>query len=187
MGVAPLLPSYAKQEPWEIALDRLAELVRNQETREVAKGAADNIARSRIVYHITNYGQIIPRLQKSKDGITWTGGRNIALATFQQNAVEGMSELDKSLAACVKYFNAGYSIGDIYELGGPKALSLLAGYPFVYMERNPDIPIVITKEELQLVVTQLKDGYQVSSNVKQLGSSNTILNKENDQLYRIVN
>lgn len=186
MGVAPLLPSYAKQEPWEIALDRLAELVRNQETREVAKGAADNIARSRIVYHITNYGQIIPRLQKSKDGITWTGGRNIALATFQQNAVEGMSELDKSLAACVKYFNAGYSIGDIYELGGPKALSLLAGYPFVYMERNPDIPIVITKEELQLVVTQLKDGYQVSSNVKQLGSSNTILNKENDQLYRIV-
>ena len=54
------------------------------------------------------------------------------------------------------------------------------------MERNPDIPIVITKEELQLVVTQLKDGYQVSSNVKQLGSSNTILNKENDQLYRIV-
>ncbi len=56
----------------------------------------------------------------------------------------------------------------------------------VYMERNPDIPIVITKEELQLVVTQLKDGYQVSSNVKQLGSSNTILNKENDQLYRIV-
>lgn len=186
MGVAPLLPSYAKQEPWEIALDRLAELVRNQETREVAKGTADNIARSRIVYHITNYGQIIPRLQKSKDGITWTGGRNIALATFQQNAVEGMSELDKSLAACVKYFNAGYSIGDIYELGGPKALSLLAGYPFVYMERNPDIPIVITKEELQLVVTQLKDGYQVSSNVKQLGSSNTILNKENDQLYRIV-
>lgn len=71
-------------------------------------------------------------------------------------------------------------------MGGPKALSLLAGYPFVYMERNPDIPIVITKEELQLVVTQLKDGYQVSSNVKQLGSSNTILNKENDQLYRIV-
>ena len=41
MGVAPLLPSYAKQEPWEIALDRLAELVRNQETREVAKGAAE--------------------------------------------------------------------------------------------------------------------------------------------------
>ena len=66
MGVAPLLPSYAKQEPWEIALDRLAELVRNQETREVAKGTADNIARSRIVYHITNYGQIIPRLQSRK-------------------------------------------------------------------------------------------------------------------------
>lgn len=186
MGVEPLLPVYVKREPWEMALDRLAEMARSQEAGETAKGAVGGIAQVRIVYHITSHGQIIPRLQKSKDGITWTGGRNIALSTFQQNAVEGMSALDKSLSACVEHYNAGYSLGDIYELGGPKALSLLVGYPFVYMAENPDLPVVITKEELQLVVTQLEDGYQVNSNVGRPESSDLILKKENDQLFRIV-
>lgn len=186
MGVAPLLPAYARQEPWETTLESLAELIRDQETKGTTKEVADSVARVRIVYNVTNHGQIIPRLQKSNDGVTWTAGRNIALSTFQQNSVEGMNELDKSLAACVKHYSAGYSLGDIYELGGTKALSLLAGYPFVYMDKNPTIPIVITKEELQLVVTQQKDGYLVSSNVEQLGSSNIILEKENDQRYRIV-
>lgn len=186
MGVAPLLPAYVKLEPWEMALDKLMELTRRQESGGTKKGISVDSARSRIIYHVTRHYMVVPRLQKSKDGITWTKGRNIALSTFQQNAVEEMTDLDKSIAACVKYFNAGYSFGDIYELGGPKVLSLLAGYPFVYMDENPDIPVVITKEELQLVVTKQKDGYLVDSNVEQLGSSNLIVRKENDQLLRII-
>lgn len=187
MGVEPLLPPFIKLEEWEVALNKLSDL-----TKKIIDGGSAQLtpkgeAQTRIVYHVTSYGHIIPRLQKSKDGITWTKGRNIALATFQQNLVEGMSEMDKSIAACVKRFNGGYSYGDFYELGGAKAISLLAGYPLVFMEENPDIPVVISKEELQLVVTKQKNGYLINSNVEQQpGNASLIIKKENDQLYRII-
>lgn len=186
MGVEPLLPPFIKLEEWEVALNKLSDLTKKLIDEGSAQITPKGEAQTRIVYHVTSYGHIIPRLQKSKDGITWTKGRNIALSTFQQNLVEGMSEMDKSIAACVKRFNGGYSCGDYYELGGAKAISLLAGYPLVFMEENPDIPVVITKEELQLVVTKQKNGYQINSNVEYPGSSNLIIKKENDQLYRII-
>lgn len=187
MGVEPLLPPFIKLEEWEVALNKLSDL-----TKKIIDGGSAQLtpkgeAQTRIVYHVTSYGHIIPRLQKSKDGINWTKGRNIALSTFQQNLVEGMSEMDKSIAACVKRFSGGYSCGDFYELGGAKAISLLAGYPLVFMEENPDIPVVISKEELQLVVTKQKNGYLINSNVEQQpGNASLIIKKENDQLYRII-
>lgn len=187
MGVEPLLPHFTKLEEWELALNKLTDITKRLIDGSSAQITSGGEAQTRIVYNITSYGHIIPRLQKSKDGITWTKGRNISLATFQQNLVEGMSEMDKSIAACVKRFNGGYSYGDYYELGGAKAISLLAGYPLVFMEENPDIPVVITKEELQLVVTKQKNGYLINSNVEQQpGNASLIIKKENDQLYRII-
>lgn len=183
LGLSPLLPAYQKLEAWEIALEKLKAITESPEKKDKL---AENGSQTRIIYYVTRWNQIVPRLQKSKNGVSWSKGRNIALATFLRGEVEGMSELDKKVAACVKWYNGGYSIGDIYELGGAKVFSLLAGYPFVYMEDNPDIPVVITKEEPQLVVTQEKDGYRVSCNVDQSASSGMVLLKENDQLYRVV-
>lgn len=187
MGVEPLLPPFIKLEEWEVALNKLSDLTKKLIDGGSAQLTPKGEAQTRIVYHVTSYGHIIPRLQKSKDGINWTKGRNIALSTFQQNLVEGMSEMDKSIAACVKRFSGGYSCGDFYELGGAKPISLLAGYPLVFMEENPDIPVVISKEELQLVVTKQKNGYLINSNVEQQpGNASLIIKKENDQLYRII-
>lgn len=176
-----LLPPYHKLSEWERALEKLDSLVESDDNKVVVSDS-----RSRIVYHIDRHRQIIPRLQKSKDGINWTKGRNIALLTFRSKQLSEMTDLDNKVADCVKCYSGGYSIGDIYELGGAKAFSLLAGYPWVYMDENPDIPVVITKEEPQLIISKVDNGYQVTTNVEQLGTSSEVLIKENDQLYRVI-
>ena len=185
LGISSLFPPYEKKSEWENALEKLSEWI-GVENIESKKKVESTEPQSRIVYHINRYKQVIPRLQKSKDGVTWTKGRNIALATFQQRDVEGMSELDKQISQCVRSYNGGYSIGMIYELVGPKVFALLAGYPLVYQDENPDVPIVITKEEAQLVVTQSEEGYKVHSNIPHLGALDLNLKKENDQLYRVI-
>lgn len=179
-----LLPSYRKLEPWEEALAKLSALV--EKDGGSSNKSSTTESHSRIVYHINRHEQVIPRLQKSKDGINWSKGRNIALSTFKQNFVENMTLMDKRVAACVVCYNGGYSIGDIYELDDPEVFSILAGYPYIFMDENPDIPIVIKKDEPQLTITKLVNGYLVISNLGKVKSSDIVVIKETDQLYRVI-
>ena len=38
------------------------------------------------------YGSITPVVQKSKDGINWTAGRNVSLENFSKGKTEGMQK-----------------------------------------------------------------------------------------------
>lgn len=182
LGLSSLLPTYTKLPDWEntihILMDKLSD------SREVGTDAITS--QSRIAYHLSLHGNITPRLQKSKDGINWTKGRNIALSTFKQGLPE-MNETDLKMATYVKYYpSSGWGGNDSWELGGAKALSALIDYPLVFQAENPDVPIVITKEEPQIVVKKTRNGYQVTSNVTFPIASKSILKKENDQRYRIT-
>lgn len=182
LGISSLLPAYTKLPDWENTLQMLMDKLNN--SKEV--GTDTTASQNRIIYHLSLYGNITPRLQKSKDGVNWTKGRNIALSTFKQGLPE-MNETDLKMATHVKYYaSSGWGSSDSWELDGAKALSVLAGYPLVFQAENPDVPIVITKEEPQVIVTKTKSGYKVTPNVTFPIASKVVLNKENDQLYRIT-
>lgn len=184
LGLTPLLPPYKKLTEWEKALSVLMDVTAGK--LGAASGEVKPESRSRIVYYVDQSEQITPRLQKSKDGVTWSKGRNIALTTFKQQAVEEMNETDRRLSACVRNYSGGWSIADYSELGGPTAFAALAGYPLVFQTENPDVPVVITKEEPQIVMTKALGGYRVSVNVAPPYETATLVKKENDQLFRVI-
>lgn len=182
LGISPLLPAYTKLPDWENTIQMLMEKLGGSQEAATDTG----VSQSRIVYHLSLSGSITPRLQKSKDGVSWTKGRNMALSTFKQGLPE-MNETDLKMSTHVKYYSgSGWGSNDYWELDGVKALAVLVDYPLVFQAENPDVPIVITKEEPQIIVTKSKNGYKVTPNVTFPIASKVILKKENDQLYRIT-
>lgn len=182
MGIEPLLPAYRHLEDWEKVISLLMDATDSKEKT----ATSPQEGQSRMVYHIDRRQQIIPRLQKTKDGIFWSKGRNVALSTFKQQKVAEMNEIDRRMSACVKCYQGGWGAGEYYELRGAAALSVLVGYPLVFQDENPEVPVAIVKTEPQIVVTKEKIGYQVSTNVTSSGEDHIVVIKENDQLYRLI-
>lgn len=184
--LSPLLPPYAKKEKWEKIIASLMDRIQDNETDRCPSSLLKGEAQSRIVYHVSRYGEIIPRLQKSKDGVIWSKGRNIALSTFRAGIPE-MNERDKIMAGYIKHYPGGWGYNERWELQGPKALTGLAGYPLVFSDHHPDIPVVITKEEAQITITKCPKGFRIESNVgKERINSNTILHIENDFRFQLI-
>ncbi len=185
LGVDSMFPTRTRMEEWERTLDRLMDLVGNAPAKA---GKTDTpVSTSRITYLIGRGDNITPRLQKSKDGVTWSNGRDIALSTFKQQSMPEMGDVDRRVAAHLHaYASSGWGRPEYYEFDKPQAFAALAGHPMVFLENTPGVPVVIKKEDPQVVVTKTKDGFQVSSNLKDQGHASVVLRKENDQLYRVM-
>lgn len=163
-GIVPTLLSQIDREEWEIKLDEL--LVLNGCHAAGRKAAPKSVAMQRIAYMVNTADlHIQPKLQKSKDGISWTAGRNIALEKLQAGKVDGMSELDRRVGSCVESYGCGwYSSNVSYSLSGVKAIAAMVGHPYVFDEQS-GVHLDIIAEKPQLSVKLAGNRYVVTSNV----------------------
>lgn len=173
---------------WEKTLAALQEIAEQQPpTGKKDEGKEKGTSQARIIYLVDKSLHITPKLQKSKDGHTWTKGRNIALSTFHAGIPE-MGEVDKAMAMETEYV-PGYGWGEsgYWLLFGPEAVALLEGYPLVFAEDNPTLPVSITAEEAEISVTKKGDGYEICHNLGDCqGSGNLRVRVENDFRMRVI-
>ncbi len=167
---SPLINGAVFVPKWERFLDEL--VLQTSVEDKTTKQAVKAESQARVIYNVwinedcTEF-YFTPRLQKSKDGISWTGGRNIALKNFGKTS-EGMTEIDIQISRHVKAYTQGWYGQTSYELRGKEVLELLCGHPHVYLERggDPSIPVQIAKENLQITVDRSKGGFVIKSNVE---------------------
>lgn len=182
--LSPLLPPCKQMEPWEKAIAELME-----KTKPAQKSTSSSIiqeSQGRIIYQVNRYGLITPILQKSKDGVTWTKGRNIALSTFQSGLPE-MNEKDRAMAGHVKhYVYNGWGRNESWELRGEEAMAELAGYPLVFSNIQPGTPVVITREKPQITVTQTESGFRIEHNAGENINQKFAMQVENDFLFHVM-
>ncbi|MEG1586118.1 MAG: SNF2-related protein, partial [Bacteroidales bacterium] len=181
-SLAPLMPQYIKPKPWELVLNKLLE-----DTEPVVKTkAVAQTAASRIIYLLSDTYEITPVLQKSKDGITWKGGRKIAVKTFAEGIPE-MNDTDKQIAATARRVTSRWGYNYEYLLEGEKTIAALAGYPLVFMQNNPDVPVEIIKETPYLSVTKEADRFRIDTNVIETGSNSLIqVSEENNTRFSVL-
>lgn len=160
----PSLPAYFEREEWDLKLDELLKL--NRVEPKASSSATPSDANLRIIYevHPTTFS-IQPRLQKSKDGVNWSSGRNIALNKFSKGEAEAMGEQDRKVATCVSSYTAGWYGGVSYELGGGKALAALIGHPYVF-DATTGNHLDVVSERPQLSVKHSGGQYVVKSNIE---------------------
>lgn len=184
LGLSPILPPFHQTDEWERVLNLLMEKAREIPPQNKEKKKEQS--QSRIIYRVNQYNHIHPYLQKSKDGTTWSKGRAISLTTFQQGMPE-MNATDRILATYVRFLPNNWYEKKRPLLFGPQPLMLLTGYPLVFSDEHPDIPVDIRKEEPQITVTRIKEGFKIESNVDpDKTNGNYMLKKENDSLLRII-
>jgi superfamily II DNA or RNA helicase len=185
LGLSPILPPYHKVNEWERVLALLMEKAKQNPQKEKEKKTKAE-SQGRIIYRIDQYRNINPYLQKSKDGIVWSKGRAISLSAFQEGIPE-MNEIDRTLTTYVKRLTGSWSDKERWQFSGPKPLMILAGYPLVFSDEKPDKPVKIQKEEPEVIVTKVKDGFKVEGNVEPFYiDGNYMVKRENDFLIRIM-
>lgn len=181
-GLQPILSRVRKLEKWERVLEHLKDI--DQEDEKETKPATDA---TRIIYHVDEYLTIEPRLQKSKNGQTWTKGRLLALKHLLSGEAEGMDDTDRELAKHIKAYHDYWGSSISYTLQGPEALAALAGCDRVYAYHSPTSPVVINSEEPHISITRTKEGLTVEHNLKDAkGDGSTRVIRETPLLYHVV-
>lgn len=179
-----LKDGYVKLPKWEEFLDSANSLLKPSSAR-AGKKTSPSAEQVRIIY-LLDGESFQPKLQKSKDGIAWSKGRNIALNTFSKGMPE-MSALDNEISRLVKRYSGGWGYGDYYDLSGKKVFDKLVGHPNV-IDEYTELPVIITRENLQITVERTKTGFKLHTNVGDNSlTDNMVLVKENSQLFKVVN
>ena len=160
----PSLPAFVEREQWDLKLDELLQL--NAGKAQKAGGAAQ-----RIIYEVNPVNlSVQPKLQKSKDGINWSGGRNVSLEKMARCNIESMTAVDRAVASCIESYSFGWYGSVSYSIDSRSALTALVGYPNVF-DSTTGNHLDVVEEKPQLSV-KLKGGrYEVRANVDTAGLS----------------
>lgn len=179
----PLFQPYRKLEAWEKAIENITKIV---ETVTPGKAGGEPIATSRIIYLLDRGNNFQPILQKSKNGVTWSKGRNIALSKFAICDVELMTETDVKVAKEVEIYDTWG--GTQRYLRGAKVFSLLVGSANVFRQENTSISVQILREEPYLQIEETSAGFVVTHNLGEVDSEpkSEIVKKESDVLFKVV-
>ncbi|MEG1722023.1 MAG: DEAD/DEAH box helicase [Bacteroidales bacterium] len=179
----PLLPSYRKLKPWEAVLDKL---LKDPAIVPKTEKTVSETATTRIIYLLTRNMEVIPVLQRSKDGEIWKGGRKISIKTFSEGLPE-MNETDRMVANTARRYRAQWGSAYEYILGGENTLAALTGYPLVFLYRNPDIPVEIVKQHPYISVTRLGEKFRIQTNVINPDNNSLIqVNQDNDTRITVL-
>ncbi|MFI3263312.1 MAG: SNF2-related protein [Rikenellaceae bacterium] len=182
LSIEPIFEPHVVLESWQKNLNELSEVLAINKANPT-EGKSNGEESARIIYLLNSIYDIQLRVQKSKNGITWTKGRNIALSTFLSGNVEGMTRLDEKISKLVTC-NRGWK-GVDYRLGGNEVLKALIDHPLVFSGRNQDVSVSIVAGTPHLRVKAVDGGYKVSSNVQLYLNYNTLVEKESDVLYKV--
>ena len=182
-GFHATLAEQKKMEEWEEVLNDLLQI---NDSPVGGKKKSSGNSMQRIVYELnTRNMNIQPRLQKSKDGVTWTGGRNISLEKFSKGTADGMTDADHKIASCVECYSYGWYGQTSYELAGNKAVAALVGNPNVY-DANTEQHLDVVEEKLGISVKE-KDGcYHISTDVDFSAQGGVYVTKESAQKVKVV-
>lgn len=161
-GMHPSLRPFKERPEWELVLD---ELMLINKAKETTAASAKSASTQRIVYKVSVTSFTVqPILQKSKNGITWTAGRNIALSRFRKNDVEEMTTQDKAVAACVSEWDDHWGDYTDLNLSGPKVMAALAGHPLVFDAQTMKRLDVVLENPV-LTVSLEKNAYVVRCDI----------------------
>jgi superfamily II DNA or RNA helicase len=103
---------------------------------------------------------------------------------FKEKSVEGMTEQDYRIASTVESYSNYYG-NDNYEFKTEKALAELCGHPYLFLFKNPSVPVELVKDEPMLYTEQTLNGIKLKTNIAYTGKSQTII-RETQTRCRII-
>lgn len=177
---APVVSRIERHEAWEKSLNLLLGL----SSPKRSKSNKEKEAASRIIYLINPASlEIQPVLQTRTAKGLWSGGRNIALKTFFEGNVPGMTEQDLRISKTLTK-KEGYYYGTSPYFFTDRTMVELIGHPCLFLKGGEDIPIEFVAAQPEVTVTHTSRGYTLKSNIKEVGNE-IFLVKETNTRYKV--
>ncbi|MDR1592881.1 MAG: DEAD/DEAH box helicase [Prevotellaceae bacterium] len=168
----PALAQIVRLEEWERQLNSFFTL---DAVRMVANKDVDN-DKARVAYRFfPNQLNATPILQTRNASGVWSAGRNIAMRSFVEGKVDGMTWQDRNIATSET--RSSYSLGRnaIYEM---------VGHPYVYLEHS-DIPVeLIATQPVINVVKSAGNTYKMECDISN-PHEGVIIVKETNTRYKV--
>lgn len=163
IGLPNIWPARRTSKKWETNLLQIEALL-NGEKDNKPKRSSDKTWH-RVAYLVNVHTlDVTPRMQKSRDGVNWTGGRNIALSKFA-DLIPEQTRQDIRVAKLVRSpYYSSYS----YYLSGVEVFKALVGHPYVFREDSPDMKVEIVSEPPQFTILRTPEGFKVQCNIKNI-------------------
>ncbi len=179
LNYQPVLSRISRQEEWEKSLNLLLGMGLGKPAKATA---TDDGVKARVIYYVnpqSNYIQPVLQSRLIKGG--WSKGRNIAMKTFYQGTVEGMTEQDSRIAKTIRRVNTWS--GDEYDFTY-KSIKELIGHPYVFLNGTVDVPVELVAAQPVIQVTKSSKGYSLKTDIKD-ASESFFIEKETNTRYRI--
>jgi SNF2 family DNA or RNA helicase len=155
-GMRSLVDLIQPQEPWELCLNALANLQKDQPQTTTKPDS-----NSRLAWFITFYpssGYVLqPREQSLNAKGEWSKGRPIALKRLKTSVDEFgyLTPQDVKICSYIKTYTYGWGNKTEYTFG-EKAIAALVGHPYVFWEDAPGTRVEVIKGEPELLVKKDK-------------------------------
>ncbi len=176
-GLESLIQVVAKEEEWSRALKALEYLGSSTKGKKT-----DNEAR--LAWFIDFENKVItPKEQKfSRNG--WSAGRNVALKRLKEGNLDGMSPQDIRAAAAAIQFESGYYGNTQMTIDFYKAILLLVGHTFLFLEKS-GVTCDLVKAEPELMIESKGKNYELSFSLPISNAGINII-KETPTRYQVV-
>ncbi|MGM9693544.1 MAG: SNF2-related protein [Alloprevotella sp.] len=180
----PSLQPYVQKPAWEETLDSLLMMSTPARSSSKKKGVTEK----RLAYFVyTKDWTIEPKVQSSRDGVTWTAGRAVSLERFAKGQAEGMQTVDHAVSKHVSCHRSyGWYDRTYYSFSGAKAIAALVGHPFVF-DADTKQTLEVEQGNIQLSVEEKDKNFKIQLNVKlDKLEDGLVVERVNAQKIRVV-
>lgn len=164
LGYTSLISRAPRYEMWERVLDTVNAAVSKQAILAINNEAKASLERVAYLYS-PRFKYLSPVLQKTRNGITWSKGRNISLERFLRGEQSGMTDVDKQVCKHIGSNRQSYYGKDSYSLNSAGALSELIGQPVVFLETSPNVAVEVVEGKPEMVLTRTDTHFALTFNV----------------------
>lgn len=171
-------------EDWQRVLNclsRVAEGIGDQ------KDQKDQVNQTRVAWRLDFTQCEVQPIEQTYSKNGWTRGRNIAIRRLFERDVDNLTPQDNKVvknALSAGSTNSGYR-SDFYFFDWEGAVSALAGHPFLFSGKHPQIHIQLTKSEPALVVREINSDLELSFDTE-FAEPGSVVQKETENRYKVV-
>lgn len=176
----PALSLVSRQEEWEKSLNAFLAIAKGKSPSASANADGEKY---KLVYFVNFKNNHIQPVLQTRTAKGWSKGRNVALKTFHEGNLEGMTEQDHRIAKHVKRFDNGWGAGVDY-LFSENVFRDLAGHPNLYLDGTDFAPVELISVQPALHVRKTAAGYELLTDIKDV-SKKLYVEKETNTRYKL--
>ncbi|GAB4255412.1 MAG: hypothetical protein Kow0027_22090 [Saprospiraceae bacterium] len=149
------MPWWLPRKPyWQRALDAILEIAPEPED------SAATARMKRLAWQVDFEEQVVQPVEQVLGKNGWSKGRQISLKRLKTGEVDSLTKQDLEIAKAISVMgDSGVNAG--YTLDFNKVLPALAGHPLLFLHKQPDVPVELVKEELQLRIDETGEGFVI--------------------------